>query len=80
MDVAHNTWRQGYGLPAVSVYSPSERDSIIYVGDDSIKDGELAKNSGVDFVLLEAGRSEATWEEVARRLQIGNMAMNGANK
>ena len=80
MDVAHNTWRQGYGLPAVSDYSPSERDRIVYIGDDPAKDGELAKNSGVDFVLLEAGRSEATWEEVARRLQIGNMAMNGANK
>lgn len=80
MDVVHNTWRQGYGLLAVSDHSPSERDRIIYIGDDPAKDGELAKSSGIDFVLLEAGSSEAAWEEVARRLQIGSMAIDGAVK
>lgn len=80
IDIAHNTWRRGYGLTAVSGHSPSERERIIYIGDDPVKDGELAKSSGVEFVLLEASRSEAAWGEVAKRLQIGSMAMNGANK
>lgn len=75
MDIAHNTWRKGYGLPEVSGHIPGERGRIIYIGDDPDKDGELAKSSGVDFVLLEADRSESAWRAVAKRLQIDSMAI-----
>lgn len=80
MDVAHNTWRQGYGLLSTSEPSLDERDRIIYVGDDPVKDGELAKSSGVDFVLLDPGNSLEDWQSVASRLHLGHAALRGTKQ
>ncbi len=80
MDVAHNVWRQGYGLKSTSEPVLDERDRIVYVGDDPIKDGELAKSSGVDFVLLDPGNSFEIWQSVASRLHLGHAALRGAEQ
>ena len=77
MDVAHNMWRQGYGLNSTSEPALDERDRIVYVGDDPVKDGELAKSSGVDFMLLDPVNSLEIWQRVASRLQLGHTALRG---
>lgn len=80
MDVAHNMWRLGYGLEPASEPALGERDRIVYVGDDPVKDGELAKRSGVDFVLLDSGNSLEIWQNVTSRLQLGHTALRGTER
>jgi hypothetical protein len=40
------------------------RDDVLYVGDDPVKDGGLARNSDVMFEPLVPGRSRDTWRKV----------------
>ena len=77
MDVSHDMWRQDYGLKPTSKPNHDERDRIVYVGDDPIKDGELARSSGVDFVLLDPGNSLEIWQGVSSRLHLGDTALRG---
>ena len=76
MDVAHTTWRQDYGLRATA--NPADdRERMIYIGDDAVKDGHMARDSGVDFMLLDPANSLETWQEAARRLGIGKVMLRG---
>lgn len=77
MDAARNIWRQDYGIES-NVVTDDEKARIIYIGDDPNKDQQLAINSGIDFLLLEQGNSEETWQKVALRLKLGRTAFNGA--
>ncbi|HMI09471.1 MAG TPA: hypothetical protein VK497_03710 [Candidatus Saccharimonadales bacterium] len=74
MGVARSMWAQGYGvkIPARNGLSNDEKRRIVYVGDDLVKDGGLAENSGVAFELIDPANSGQTWQRVASRLQIGN--------
>lgn len=78
MEVAHGMWRGGYGLQPTPESALDERNRIVYVGDDPIKDGKLAENSGVDFVLLNPVHSSEIWQGVAARLQLGQTALREA--
>jgi len=68
MGVVHNIWSAGYGLPEERGIPKDVLRRIIYVGDDPDKDGELAANSGVEFIRIHTCDSEADWQQVARRL------------
>ena len=66
MEVAHQLWRASYGE-----HQPdSETSRTLYVGDDPVKDGELARNSGVDFVLVDPEKPRESWREVRQKLYI----------
>jgi hypothetical protein len=80
MEVAGNLWREGYGLEPSGTLAGDERNRIVYIGDDPVKDGELAKNSGVDFMLLDPTCSQEVWQAVALRLNIGQTALNGSRQ
>jgi hypothetical protein len=79
MEVARTAWRQSYGIEAASVSADDERGRIVYVGDDPHKDGKLAVNSGIDFVLLDPANSLESWQDVASRLQIGRIILKGSD-
>jgi hypothetical protein len=60
MALTFGRWRQGLTLPTYMV----TRDDVLYVGDDPVKDGGLARNSDVMFEPLVPGRSRDTWRKV----------------
>jgi ribonucleotide monophosphatase NagD (HAD superfamily) len=43
-------------------------ENIVYVGDDPIKDGQMAQNYGVAFVLIDQKQSEASWQRAETTL------------
>jgi hypothetical protein len=51
----------------------------IHIGDDPIKDLRLARNSHIDFVLVEKNNPAEAWKKVADWLQVGSMAVKGAS-
>jgi hypothetical protein len=69
MDVVRSAWAESN--PNGSLH----RFNVIYTGDDQLKDGQLAFNSGVDFVHVgETPDMQATaWATVAQRLQLGTV-------
>jgi hypothetical protein len=82
MGVARSMWAQEYGISI----SPGEelpndvRRRMLYVGDDLVKDGELAKNSGVAFELIDPADSVTSWQKVADHLQIGNLSIENGGR
>jgi hypothetical protein len=78
MDIARQMWRDSYSDGLAPDASDDELRRIVFVGDDPVNDGELAKNSGVDFLLLQISSSLETWRSVARRLQLGQAALREA--
>lgn len=69
MEVARDLWRTAYGLIA---RTDEERERMWYVGDDPVKDGELARNSGIWFTLIDPINSAECWRQiVAPRLGLG---------
>lgn len=71
MTIAKHLWAQKYGLPDTI---PVNNEHILYVGDDPIKDGGLASNSGVDFVHIDPLQPEQSWHRAAKALQLGSYA------
>ena len=74
LEVAVSYWISNLNL--AKEFDPNHYDSelrsrIIYTGDSDEKDGGLARNFGVDFVLLDPTDSVSNWQEIARRLKIG---------
>lgn len=68
MDVTRGFWRVGYGLPFWQEASTEELDRIIYTGDDPVKDGGLAANSGVSFIhMSDIHSSRERWQSMATR-------------
>jgi len=67
MTISRNLWRVGYG---VSEEQPDELGRILYAGDDPEKDGKLAANSGVDFVLIGATSALADWKKVGQKIGV----------
>ncbi|HVA10931.1 MAG TPA: hypothetical protein VNG32_02070 [Candidatus Dormibacteraeota bacterium] len=78
MDLARNAWRQSYGL-SLNDQSEDELGRIVYIGDDPVKDGELARRSGVDFMLLDKNNSLETWRSLANRLHLGQAALRASH-
>lgn len=56
------------------------KGSTIYTGDSIEKDGGLAQNYGVTFVLLDPEHSIKNWNQIGRWLQVGNLSINGATR
>lgn len=80
MDMARDTWRRGYGIDTVPAEASVEKSRMIYVGDDDKKDGLMARRSGVRFCLLEQQASLRTWNEVAVRLNLGSLMVEGQDE
>lgn len=55
-----------------------QRAQTLYVGDDEIKDGELAKNADVDFVLMPHSTEgqRLAWARVAKQLGLSATALS----
>lgn len=79
MAVAFSAWKQRYGLTHRTL-SQNELSRVVYVGDDPIKDGRMATESDVDFLLIDPSKSSETWQMVASRLQIGRILVEGTQK
>jgi hypothetical protein len=78
MDIVRNFWREGYGLNFWRDASDDELRRIVFAGDDIIKDGQLAANSGVDFVHVpDIHTSRCAFIDIAHRLGIGKTAIGG---
>jgi hypothetical protein len=75
MEVVHNVWRQSYGLEPSDKIPENVRQRMIYVGNDPAKDGELALNSGVDFVLIDPTTARQDWQSVASKIGLGRSAL-----
>lgn len=80
METAHSIWRQGYGICSDIASLDEDRSRMFYIGDDPIKDGELARNSGVDFIWLDSKNSAEIWRSVAYRMDIGHAAIRGGSE
>lgn len=66
MNVARGFWRAGYGLEFWQDATDDELARIVYAGDDIVKDGGLAANSGVTFVHIpDTQASQQGWQKMA---------------
>lgn len=72
MKLAHRVWSEGYGLSPSFIGFQLAKSRTLYVGDDDNKDGQLARNSGVKFALIESSDTAEAWKKVANDLQFGN--------
>ena len=70
---AHNAWRALYGLSPVSVIPFETAIRMNYIGDDSDKDGLMARNAGVPFRLFRLGEAENTWNSLAQELGLASV-------
>jgi hypothetical protein len=78
MDAGYSMWRQDYGLEPTTLLLNPDRDRIVYVGDDPSKDGDLAKNSDVEFVWLDKENPAKSWARVTRRLMLARFGLQHA--
>jgi hypothetical protein len=79
MQITRNIWRTSYDVSPDEMDVSGELERIVYAGDDPNKDGQLAENSGVAFVLIDPNNSAEGWQRVATRLDLGALALEGAN-
>ena len=78
MDIARGFWRAGYGLPFWEDATDEELALIAYAGDDPVKDGGLATNSRVPFVLIpDAPESREGWQRMATQCRLLEAATRG---
>ena len=82
MALAKREWLRMHRQSAIKLRDPTTSADInariVYTGDDQTKDGGLATASRVDFVLHDKNKSQESWQEVGRRIRLGNMAVQGA--
>lgn len=74
MRFAHTAWRAQYGLEPTAQIPADEATRMSYTGDDSIKDGEMAIQSGVAFFLLNPADSQPTWNRLACSLGMATLS------
>lgn len=74
MDAALLTWAEDYNT---DTSSPGLRDRVVYVGDDDEKDGEMARQSGIDFFLISPESAGKVWPKVATRIGLTKAASRG---
>jgi len=77
MDVALNTWADDYKASGETALLTSAHKRTIYVGDDDLKDGQMARDSGVEFFLVSLDTANEVWPRVATRLGLARAASNG---
>lgn len=65
---AHTLWRSHFGFLPTMRIPIDELARMKYVGDDEIKDGQMATDAGVEFYLLNPSNSNHTWERLALNL------------
>ena len=65
MRFAHTAWRSYFGFPPTMQVPSDELARMKYVGDDEIKDGQMATDAGVEFYLLNPSSSHQTWARLA---------------
>lgn len=68
MDIIQERWRHNLGAEAPDQTMLGDR--IGYIGDDEVRDGGLAANSGVHFFNESDPDSNQTWQDFARFLGI----------
>lgn len=51
--------------------------AALYVGDDPVKDGQLAASRGVPFVLIDRDAPRESWQRVSFALGVGQRALKG---
>jgi hypothetical protein len=74
MDAALETWAEDYETNA---YSSDLKKRVVYVGDDNVKDGDMARDSGIEFFHLNPTNSEDIWPKVSARLGLSDAALRG---
>lgn len=62
MELVHAKWAALHGLSPQQAGDMAAR--TVYVGDDPVKDGGLARNSGASFVRILPDIPEASWHQV----------------
>lgn len=72
MKLAHRIWAEDYGLNPSFIGLQLAKSRTLYIGDDENKDGQLARNSGVKFALIDPTDTAQAWNEISRRLSEGN--------
>ncbi len=72
---AYNAWRSLHALPEAKRLSSEDIPRIIYAGDDSEKDGKLARSQGVLFKLIRPEDAAKTWQEIAFLTGLGRLAL-----
>ncbi len=78
MEVAHKGWLTLLGVDAGLVNDQTSKDRVIYAGDSPEKDGGLAANHGVEFVLINTDSARPDWERVNYWLRLGVAGLAGA--
>lgn len=75
MDAAIKTWADDYEADADN--SDHIKSRVVYVGDDDTKDGDMARDSGVEFFHLDKDSSAVVWPKVSTRLGLSGAASRG---
>lgn len=60
-------WLRGFGMSNLKSDTKGY-ENVIYVGDDAVKDGRLAENFHVDFILIDRDNYPASWRKVGELL------------
>lgn len=80
LDFAIFLWCARNKMPyAEAMPGAFQEGSVLHVGDDPVKDQELAANRWVDFQLLDPKTSTETWLHVAQWAELGVTALDGAH-
>lgn len=76
MQIAHRIWRESYGVNSTADSVSDVLDRTLYIGDDVVKDGQLAEDSGVrNFNLITPETSLEVWSKAAKWLEIDHSAV-----
>lgn len=72
---AYNAWRALHQLPEAQTIDSQDVPRMIYAGDDRVKDGELAVQNGISFMLIRPEDAAQTWQEIALHCELGQLAL-----
>ena len=72
---AYNAWRALHRLPKAQTIDSKDTPRMIYAGDDPVKDGELAVQNGISFMLIRPEDAAQTWQEIALHCGLGQLAL-----
>lgn len=64
LEVTSALWIAELGLAQSTVDTESFKENTLYIGDSLEKDGGMARNYGVDFILLHSEAAAPDWREV----------------